>query len=1250
MARRKDEREGHVDRRRGEARSGVGRLSVSRALIVAALGSLALASLALASLAVASTSVGAGPPGTVRIGSAPRAPNGARPIGPVSLSATVTGAVVLKPRDNAALVRFISDVTNKQSPLFHRYLAPGEFAGRFGPTQATIDAVRSKLQADGLRVGGVASDGLFVRFTGTAGRVESAFHTGLESYRLADGTTGRAATAAASVPSAIAGSVAAVVGLNDLARRRPAGILRAPASARGSFPAARTGQFVHPPGSPAPCAAAQADALSSGGLTDDQIAHAYGAFGLYGAGDLGAGQRIAVYELEPFLVSDVKTFDTCYFGASQATSMIGRLSVVPVDGGQPAGSGSGEAILDIQDVAGMAPGASIDVYEAPNTTFGAVDEYSTIINSDRDRVVTSSWGLCEQAVQLGEPGIQQAEHSLFEQAAAQGQTVLSAAGDTGSDDCNAFRPPAPASGQNPLSLDDPASQPYVISVGGTTIDNAATQPPQEHVWNDGAQWGAGGGGIAMSWAMPTWQLSSQLPGIALPGSPDYTNANSVETRFGYPSNFCQSFVPGATASTPCRLTPDVSAQADEFTGAVTVYSASFGSGPNAWITIGGTSSAAPIWAALLAVANASPTCAANAATRNGVGFASPLLYAVASNPGDYAASFNDITSGNNDNYGLDNGLVFPATTGFDLATGLGSPQLTGAGGTAGLAYYLCSFATHASRPLVSRLSPTVGSTAGGLNVTITGRGFESGGAADVAGIQIGSWRIPASRFRVVNATTIIATMPPASDTLPPAAPRPQDGAGPVNVIVTLTNGESSAPGPGSTFEYVDERSGNPMPSVTGVSPYGGREIAPGQVTIFGSGFTGATSVTFGAVAAPSFKVMSPYRIAVTPPTYSSHQACSPLPTTGVYAGENATNDICQVQVRVSNTNGTSSIAKILPPLEGAVAFNSEGVVAPPPGCNCEVAPAASEFDYTPAAKISSVSTSSGPASLANENGGTLITVHGAGLNLQTLDWSDIGAPSQASSIDTAFVFVTGTEMQVTAPAQPPTVDALTLPFSVKNLAGQSPSKNLTYAGVPNVTAVVNTINSTQLNGSYGGPDTGRTPIQVSGGGFNGQLLRVQFTDSNSPFSLGTQYSFTTASDTSLSTQTVAQNPAIVDVQACTVSGCSVNPPADLFYLYPPGDPKVDSISPTSGPAAGGTKTVISGENLGCPLSVFFGNVQAASFTPVQTFLDCGSTAAVDATSPPGTSRTKLPVTVTTVESYFTGSGRSQTNASFTYTP
>lgn len=436
--------------------------------------------------------------------------------------------------------------------------------------------------------------------------------------------------------------------------------------------------------------------------------------------------------------------------------------MIPVDGGQPAGSGSGEAILDVDDISAMAPDAHIDVYEgtSPSTNgidYDPVDGYVAIIDADQDQVVSSSWGLCEQSIEQGQPGLQQAENLLFEQAAAQGQSVFGAAGDNGSDDCNTGETSTPVAGQNPLSLDDPASQPYVVSVGGTTID-AATEPPLEHVWNDGARGGAGGGGISQSWTMPAWQREATVPGIALPGSADYKNAAKVEKSFGYPTNLCQSEVPGATSTTPCRLAPDVSAQADEFTGAITIYQGAFGG----WQTTGGTSSATPIWAALTALTNASSTCASNPATSRGVGFVSPLLYSVASNPAEYKASFNDITAGNNDIYGLDDGLVYPATTGYDLASGLGSPRLTGPGGTAGLAYYLCQSAKSPSRPVVSGLSPASGTTAGGEHVTITGTGFETGGKPAVATIEVGTAQLPPADFTVHSATSITAALPPAS--------------------------------------------------------------------------------------------------------------------------------------------------------------------------------------------------------------------------------------------------------------------------------------------------------------------------------------------------------------------------------------------------------------------------------------------------------------------------------------------------------
>ncbi len=1191
-------------------------------------------------------------PSLKRLAPAPRLPQGTRAIGAVPASTPISGAVVLKPRDNAGLQQFIAAVSDKSSPRFGQYLPPGAFAARFGPTAATIAAVRSQLESDGLKVTGVSSDGVMVHFSGSAATAQSAFHVGLNRYRLSDGTTGRELTSAAELPSSIAPQVAGVVGLQTLVRPHSEAIHGA-ASARGEFPKAKAAaSFPHPPGSPTPCSAARNAALNQGGLTDDQIANSYGAFGLYGAGDFGAGQRVAVFELEPFLVSDLKTFDTCFFGATRANQMIAQLKQFPIDGGQPSGPGSGESILDVEDVSAVAPGAGLDVYDAPNTSFGSLDEYAAIINADQDRVITTSWGFCEQAEQDNDPGDQQAENVLFEQAAAQGQTVFSAAGDTGDDDCNAFRTATPPPDQPFISTDDPSSQPYVVGAGGTTIDNA-TQPPAERVWNDGNVWGGGGGGISQSWTMPSWQRTARVPGIVLPGSADYKNAASVLKANGFPSTFCAD-VPGATTSTPCRLVPDVAAQSDEFTGAITIFSESFTPfEPDGWITEGGTSSAAPLWAGMLADINASATCATQSATANGVGFASPLLYAVASVPSQYAASFNDITVGNNDIYGLDNGKVFPATKGYDLTTGLGTPELTGPGGTPGLAFYLCSAASQTTRPVVSNLSPRQGSTSGGETVTITGTGFGSASSPAVSEVQVGVAQVAAGGFQVTSPTTMTVTMPAGLSAQPPqpGSRAPQNGAGPVNVLVTRKNGVSSVPGPSSTFEYVNTNSASAaIPSVNAVSPTGGLQTAPGKITILGSGFTGATKVTFGGVNAPNFTVVSPFQITVQAPAYSSSStACVPLPTTGVFKGENAANDICQVYVRVSNRNGTSATGKILPPPEGAISFLSNGAFAVPPGCACEIGPAPTEFDYVPKPAVTSISTSGGPASLASENGDGVISVRGRGLGLQTFDWGTLGPPDQESSQDTNVVFLTGTQMQIVPLPQNTTTDVLSLPFGVKTLGGSTKPVTALFAGIPTVTGVVNKDNSKTLNGTSGAVNTGGTPIAITGDGFSGQVLApIEFNDAQLPFSFGTQNTFTVNSDTRISTQTVSQNPAFVDVQVCTVTGCSDTSPSDQLILYPPGDPNVDTVAPTTGPAAGGTKTKINGENLGCVLQVFFGNTQATKVSNLATFTDCGSTVQISATSPAGPAGTSVPVTAVTAESFFTGSGRSTSSAKFTY--
>jgi hypothetical protein len=503
------------------------------------------------------------------------------------------------------------------------------------------------------------------------------------------------------------------------------------------------------------------------------------------------------------------------------------------------------------------------------------------------------------------------------------------------------------------------------------------------------------------------------------------------------------------------------------------------------------------------------------------------------------------------------------------------------------------------------------------------------------------------------------TMPPASDTLPGDSPAPQDGAGPANVVVSLDDGQSSATGADATFQYVDTAGSAAIPSVTGLLPTGGSETAPAPVTILGSDFTGATSVGFGGVSASSFKVLNDSQILVTPPAYSSHTACAPLPSNGVYTGENAANDICQVQVVVHGSAGASATGTILPPVEGAAAFQQNGALVAPSGCGCEVYPAPTEYDYAPPPAITSVSTSAGPGSLASETGGTLVTIHGVGLDRFTFLYSDFGPASEESSIHGGSApytqtppYISGTEIQIEAPAQVgtgevPSVAPESIPISVRTLAGYSPPASVEYAGIPSVAGVESTASSVRLKGRSGAPDTGGTPIALQGAGLAGQVTYLRFEEPEA-ISQGTQYTVVAEGETRLSAQTVSENPALVDVSACTVTGCSATSASNRIYLYPPGEAAVDSLSPHAGSASGGTKVTIHGQNLGCPLAVAFGDKRAQSFAKVSSKLACGSTSKVRAVSPAGRAGKSVPVTITTWESYFTNTGDAPSQARFNY--
>jgi Pro-kumamolisin, activation domain/Putative Ig domain len=541
----------------------------------------------------------------VRLGRAPSLPAGARAVGGLADQTRLHLEVALAPRDPAALDTYAREVSTPGSPLFRRYLTVAQFAQRFGPTSQQIDQVRTSLRAHGLAPGPVSRNGLVIRVAPTAAQARRAFGIRFERYRLGGGQTAYANTGAPALDPTVARLTQAIIGLNTTAQPKPLGPER---------PSVATG-------GPQPCPSAS----SAGVDTADQLASAYRFSSLYGQGDLGAGQTVALYELENYATSDITQYQSCYGTSATVTG-------VPVDGGAT-DVPSGEAELDIEDVIGLAPRATVLVYTGPNSGAGPYDTFAQIIGDDVAQVVSTSWGLCETNTGADYAG---AENVLFEEAATQGQSVFAATGDNGAEACT-DQNGDPVGGP---AVSDPAAQPFVTAVGGTHIATLGP-PPSETVWNNSH--GATGGGMSEFWPMPSYQsAASAALGVIGPDSS------------GSPC-----------ASAFCREVPDVSADADPTTG----YAVYF----QGWKGIGGTSASAPLWAAFLALANGSSACAGPP-----VGFANPGLYRAAGTA--LAADFNDVTSGDNDLTGAGG---FAARAGFDMATGLGTPD------GAGLAGWLC---------------------------------------------------------------------------------------------------------------------------------------------------------------------------------------------------------------------------------------------------------------------------------------------------------------------------------------------------------------------------------------------------------------------------------------------------------------------------------------------------------------------------------------------------------------------------------
>nr|WP_237554911.1 S53 family peptidase [Streptomyces sp. SID4948] len=373
--------------------------------------------------------------------------------GAVASTDRISVAVSLTSRDDQALDAFVAQVSNPASAGYGHYLTKGQFAARFGRSDADAKKVTDYLRSQGLTVGTVHSGNLVIDATGTAAQVEKAFGTSLSAWKdAASGRSFYANDAAPSLPGSVASLVSDVSGLNNQARLHH----QAPAS-------------VTPHNGP------------GGGYTPAQIKGGYNVSG----SSTGSGQQIALLEFDGFQQSNITAYDSHYALSSSAPT------VHKVDGGSGAlGDGQVEVELDIEVLNAIAPAAKVTVFEGPNSDAGEVDTYQAIVDSGIP-VTSISWGAAE--TQRTTANIN-AVDAVFKQGAAEGLGFFAASGDSGSDDA----------GTGGTSVDYPASDPYVTGVGGTTLTVTSG-----NAWSRETAWSGGGGGKSGVFAIPSWQTAVQ---------------------------------------------------------------------------------------------------------------------------------------------------------------------------------------------------------------------------------------------------------------------------------------------------------------------------------------------------------------------------------------------------------------------------------------------------------------------------------------------------------------------------------------------------------------------------------------------------------------------------------------------------------------------------------------------------------------------------------------------------------------------
>jgi kumamolisin len=563
-------------------------------------------------------------------------------------------------------------------------LTVAQFAGRYGPSTATITALEVYLNRYGISTS-VYPDDLDVTAIGTAGEFDSALSVQQQQYQVPAVTAhgGGPAIPAQQVhgttddpylPASIAPSVLAVLGLTNYA----------PFS----------DDLSHTPKGVTDSNAITPTATLTGNLTPADFARQYDLDPLYKSGIDGQGQTIGIVTLAGF---DPNTAYHFWNNVLDMTASTNRITVYNVDDGPGPPSeaaGSAESDLDVEQAGAVAPDANVVVYQAPNTEAGYADAFFAAASQNLAGTLSTSWGEPETVLQAAmtaggsDPAYAEALDQAFLELAAQGQSTFAAAGDAGAYDASDDL------GTTNLAVDNPDDSPFVTSVGGTTLAGTITATVGkaaikatigtqrtwgwDWLWPDYAKFGfpteaafaaavvgGGGGGYSSFEPAPLYQEMLDRQGAADSGSYSYvqylspSDYGTVDGLY-LPTQWTFTAAPVVQQGEATgRGVPDLVTDADPFTGYVLYDPLATPALQSGW---GGTSFAAPQMNGAAALIDQY--------AGHRVGLWNPAIYGFAMGPN---SPFTALSSAGTSN---DN-LYYTGTSGqiFNPGSGLGYPDL-----------------------------------------------------------------------------------------------------------------------------------------------------------------------------------------------------------------------------------------------------------------------------------------------------------------------------------------------------------------------------------------------------------------------------------------------------------------------------------------------------------------------------------------------------------------------------------------------